>query len=90
MTARERAEKALAALSLPGWVDHVLVRDMFDADGEPALEVVLAIRDDRIDVIHDGKRLNDTAHRVHVAVREAGIDLWPFTRYLSVSDLAAA
>jgi hypothetical protein len=90
MGTRERIEKAILAETLPEWVDRVVVREMFDADGAPALDVVLVIRDDRIDVVRDGSQLADARHLVHRAVRSAAVRLWPYTRFMSVSDLAAA
>lgn len=90
MCTRERIEEAILAESLPDWVDRVVVREMFDADGAPALDVVLVIRDDRVDVVRDGARLAEARHLVHRAVRSAAIELWPYTRFMSVSDLAAA
>lgn len=73
----------------PEWVDRLTVREMIDAAGEPALEVVLAIREDRLEVVNDGGLLADASHHVHQVVREAGIELWPYTRFVSASDLAA-
>lgn len=89
MGARERAEQAIRAEPLPQWVDRVIVRDMFDADGEPALDVVLVIRDDRVDVVRDGAELAAARGLVHRALRKTEPSLWPYTRFMSVSDLAA-
>lgn len=90
MKALERIQEAIVAESLPDWVDRVVVTDTFGTDEEPALDVVLVIRDDRIDVVNDGAKLSEARHLVHRAVRAAGVELWPYTRFLSVSDLAAA
>lgn len=81
--------EALLDDAKPEWVDRVLVREMVDAEGEPALEVVLVIKDDRLDVVGDGELLATARHQVHLIVEEAGISLWPYTRFRSVSDLAA-
>jgi hypothetical protein len=89
MTLTDRVREAIRAKSLPDWVDRVVVREMFDADQKPALDVVLVIRDDRVDMVNDGAQLAEAAHMVHEAVRSS-VDLWPYTRFMSVSDLAAA
>jgi len=90
MDALRRIRDAILAESLPAWVDQVIVTDTFGTDEEPALDVVLVIRDDRIDVVKDGAQLSEARHLVHRAVRAAGVELWPYTRFMSASDLAAA
>jgi tryptophan 2,3-dioxygenase len=90
MDALARIQQTIAAQSLPDWVERVVVTHAFGTDDEPALDVVLVVRDDRAEVVNDGAQLAAARHVVHRALRESGVDLWPYTRFVSASDLAAA
>lgn len=55
---------------------------MVDDAGEPAVRLIVVVRPDRGDMRNDGKMLDALARHTHVAVDDAGVDLFPYTRFV--------
>ena len=84
----EPIRKALAKAKLPRWVARAEVAPMVNHMGEPALRVTLVIRDDREEILTDGRALNDAARRVHVAIDATGETRWPYTGFVIAHEAA--
>jgi hypothetical protein len=88
----ERLEDIEAAIrgGMPDWIEDVRVSAMTDADGEPALAVILGIRVARVGVVDDASALAEAREAVHRALAQMGVDLWPYTRFLRADEMQAA
>lgn len=83
-----RTEAALAAATLPDWVQSLHVEPMVDHTGEPALRVTVVVKAEREDIVNDGVVIGDMARRIHLAIDAAGIHLFPYTRFVGASEAA--
>jgi hypothetical protein len=90
MHERERIEDAIRSESLPDWVERISVREMVDADGEPALAVLIVVKEDRTDIVKDAVQLANVRDAVHRAIRSVNVERWPYTRFVSADELEAA
>jgi len=88
MSVVAQIEAALKSAKLPKWIDRFTVEPMTDHSGGRAVRITLVVREDQTDVLQDGAALNDVARRVHSAVDEAGLDLWPYSEFVSASEAA--
>lgn len=88
MSTVDQITKALEKAALPDWVESTQVEMMVDHTGEPAVRVIIVVRPDRSNMVNDGKALNALARQIHLAVHDAGVDLFPYTRF-TVSGEAA-
>lgn len=90
MYERERIEEAIRSESLPDWVERVSVRDMVDADGEPALAVLIVVKQDRTEVAQDAAELGTVREAVLRAIRKVDVERWPYTRFVGADESEAA
>lgn len=87
--AKAEIEEAIDCVPWPAWVERIEIEPMRDANDEDAIDVLVVVRSGE-QPFSDGATLNDIAHEVIVAVRAAGIELWPFVRFVSADELTAA
>jgi hypothetical protein len=88
MTDLERARDALAAASLPDWVERLNAEGMVDHTGDPALRVTVVIRDDREQVVEDGPALSGLTRQVLSVLQAVGVELFPYLRFVTAAEVA--
>jgi hypothetical protein len=80
------ADEALNSAHLPEWVDRVNAEAMVDHTGEPALRVTVVVRNEREDVLEDGRALAAFSRGLLEALQAAGVELFPYTRFVTVAE----
>jgi hypothetical protein len=60
---------------------------MRDHDGELSLDVRVIVRPDDRSIVRDGQALATLAERIHTALENAGVDLWPYVRFVAADEL---
>lgn len=88
MSAVDEITKALKKAKLPDWVESTHVETMVDHIGDAAVRVIVVVRADRGDIVKDGGALSDLRRKVHLAIDEVGVDLYPYTRFTIAGEAA--
>lgn len=88
MHAAHQIAKALKKTTLPDWVESTRVEPMVDHTGDPALRVIVVVRPEREEIVKDGRALTMLVEKIHATVENAGVTLFPYTRF-TVSGEAA-
>jgi hypothetical protein len=88
MSEVEQIRRALKKARLPDWVARTEVETMIDHTGDAAVRVTVVVREGREGVVRDGELISDISRRIHLAVDAAGVQLFPYTRFVGASEAA--
>lgn len=78
--------EAFATFQVPNWVENIRSELMSDAEGDPAVSVWITVKRGEEAVCDDNLRLVDVRDRIHKALRNANIELWPYVRFVSLEN----
>jgi len=85
----DRVRKVLKKAKLPSWAESARAEAMIDHTGEPAVRVTIVVRAKSESIVRDGAALNALARQIHLALDAAGVQLFPYTRFVGADEIAA-
>lgn len=88
MTDGDPIRAVIVDAGLPEWVADVRVQIMVDASGDVAADVQLVVGRGHDAVLSRGEALNAVRRRIQEAVDGAGIQLWPYVRFVAEAEAA--
>ena len=80
-------EQAIMQGGLPAWVVSAKPQFIEDADGEAALSVIIVISPEKADIFTDAQQLLNIKHLVRKALRQSGVHVFPYFKFVSATDL---